>query len=230
MPAERYFSPSSLELHEHIILEGQELHHMSHVMRAQEEDVIELVNGQGVLAKGRIETLTKREAHIHIMHREERPKDSPSILAVALMRASKLEWIVEKVVELGIGKIWLFPATFSEKEELTETQKLRLKHIAISAMKQCGRLDLPPIQIVSPLKLWEPLPFPIYFGDTRANASLLASIEKEAVFVIGPEKGLTPEEVSHLEQLNAKGVCLHKNILRAETAAIIASYRLVQPL
>ena len=89
-------------------------------------------------------------------------------------------------------------------------------------MKQCGRLYLPQIEMKPSLKKWQELPFPILFGDTRPQASPLElPLSKPCILLIGPEPGLSEDETLVLEtKLHAKGVKLHHNTLRTETAAI----------
>lgn len=94
-------------------------------------------------------------------------------------------------------------------------------------MKQCGRLFIPKITLLPPLLKWtsEGIPEQAFFGDTRANASPFPKSldSKSCLIVIGPEKGLQEKEVFHLEtNLHMKGLKLHENILRTDTASICA--------
>jgi RsmE family RNA methyltransferase len=91
-------------------------------------------------------------------------------------------------------------------------------------MKQCGRLDLPPIQLFASLASILSTPHTHLYGDTRPDAKPLIPQEK-VVFITGPERGFSPKELKLLEQ-RATGVSLHRNILRAETAPIAAICRL----
>ncbi len=60
MPAERYYHPQTFAKNSTVALEEQELHHLIHVMRAQVGDAVELVNGQGQLAKARVDSIKKK--------------------------------------------------------------------------------------------------------------------------------------------------------------------------
>jgi 16S rRNA (uracil1498-N3)-methyltransferase len=136
------------------------------------------------------------------------------------MRPSKLELVIEKCTELGADRFFLYGAQFSEKGDLSEHQLERLQHIAISAMKQCGRLDLPPIHLLKFEALFKENE-PLYFGDTR-EAPSAEKCKGPLLFITGPERGFSKRELELLD-LKGKGVRLHKNILRAETAPIVAS-------
>lgn len=219
MPAERFYIDA--DLNDSVILEGTEFHHLAHVMRARVGDSLELVNGKGSLASAKITALSKHSATLQILSATTTPIPAPKIiLAIPLMRPSKLELIVEKCTELGADAFWFYPAQASEKEGLSPHQLERLSHIAISAMKQCGRLDLPSIELLSRFEEIFKSDATYFFGDTRAGAQKLTA-QKKVVLITGPEKGFSDKELSLLDQKGI-GVKLHQNILRAETAPIAA--------
>lgn len=228
MPAERFFLACPYELNAQVTIEGEEFHHMVKVMRNQVGDKIELVNGKNQLALGEIVSISKREAELHILSLSEKKPSSSCILAQALLRASKLEWIIEKAVELNVKEIRLFPSINSEKDELKESQMERLLHLAQAALKQCGRLDLPSITLVPPIEAWSQEGVPCFFGDTDPEAPSLIELlptlkqSSSSVIVIGPEKGLHSKEIEKLRSLNFKGISIASNTLRTETAAIAA--------
>jgi 16S rRNA (uracil1498-N3)-methyltransferase len=121
----------------------------------------------------------------------------------------------------------LFPGYHSERKKFTEDQHLRMLQVAISAMKQCGRLDLPVIECIGGLKELKGFGGNnAYFGDVSAAAPLLINEwqksppKQGAIFFIGPETGFSEEEEGILKKLGAKGIKLHGNILRTETASL----------
>jgi 16S rRNA (uracil1498-N3)-methyltransferase len=205
-------------------IEGTEFHHLVHVMRIQAGDEIEIVNGRGNLACARVEKMDKRSAHLTILHREISPKPEPSIrIGLAFIRMERLEWAIEKGTELGADAFTLFPAEHSEKKQLSVHQFDRLIHIAIAAIKQCGRLYLPEINIAPSLNDLLQSDALILFGDTAPEILPLSLIPycSSVLFISGPEKGFSEDELGLLQQ-HAQGVSLSKNILRAETAPIAA--------
>lgn len=219
MPAERFYIDADLT--GTLLLEGTEHHHLAHVMRIRVGQEIELVNGRGALATVKVTALTKHDATLAVLSASQTPVPEPKrILAIPFMRLSKLEFIIEKCTELGADAFWLYSAQHSDKGDLSEHQLERLIHIAIAAMKQCGRLDLPSLKIVPHFADLFGSPFTYLFGDTRPNAKQIIPSEK-IVFISGPEKGFSEKELKLLDQ-HATGVCLHRNILRAETAPIAA--------
>ncbi len=228
MPAYRFYLDTPFLEGAIVSLTGPEHHHLAIVQRARVGNTLELINGRNQLAKGTVYALHKKEAEIKIDHLMTTPP-SPRrlILALALPRMNHLEWVIEKGTELNATDFWLFPGLLSEKEELSHNQMQRLKHLSIAAMKQCGRLDLPSIEMKPPLLQWKPIDGLLLFGETKEEAPYLSKMKlppyQTLCIAIGPESGFDLKETAYLkEALNAQGVCLHPNILRAETAPIVA--------
>lgn len=233
MPKERFFFESPLKENELIIIRDDELHHLN-VMRPKLKQQFEVVNGMGELGFATLETLEKKQATLSI---EKVIKQSPEsfkvVLAQAICRPNRLDFILEKATELGVTDIWLFPGVHSEKKEFNEHQQNRMRTITISAMKQCGRLYLPKISYKDGLAKFENLKLenlelPAFFGDVEENAPRFLECwqkkENDAgiIFFIGTESGFSDAETKKLLSLGAKGVTINKNILRTDTAAITA--------
>jgi 16S rRNA (uracil1498-N3)-methyltransferase len=223
MPADRFFVSTPLK--NNLSLEGEEFHHLAKVMRVRMGETIEIVNGQGELAKAELVSLDKQSCELKILsHQKFPPPEQSLILALALTRPASLEWTLEKSTELGATEFWLFPGERSEKKKLSDSQLHRFETILINALKQCGRLYLPKIVLKPSLQEWEPPTGSPYFGDISPQAPLLRGpFAKTVIFFIGPEKGFSPLEAQVLlEKFRAHPISLHENILRAETAAITA--------
>ena len=229
MPDKRFYIDSKLTLQTTYKIKGKELHHLYHVMKSQIGDTIEIINGKNVLAQAQIENLSSKEAVISITSIDTSPLPKKLIfLAQALTKPFKLDLIVEKTVELDVHGIYFFPSTFSEIKTLSKNRLERLRTITISAIKQCGKLDLPPLFMLKDLYSFSSIEGQFLFGDFRKKAPLLSSSinlspSKPIFIFIGPEKGFCDKEIDFLENtLHAKGVSLSQNILRAETASIAA--------
>lgn len=226
MPDNRFYTPEKFDKND-VSLQGEELRHLA-VMRVGEGENLELINGKGELAKARVISVGKKEARLEITEVRSEAQGFPLIIAQAIPRPSRLDVILEKGTELGMTKIILFPGEQSEKTNFKEEQLVRIEKVLIAAAKQCGRLWLPEVEVAAGLLKWKDLPCTSYFGDFREGApSLLEAWKKErpekgALFVVGPEKGLTTAEEKHLEKLGAIGVSLHKNVLRTDTAPLCA--------
>ena len=229
MPHNRYYIDAPLQKDATVALTGDEWHHLTRVLRARTKDTLELINGKGTLAEAMVSTLKKNDAELTITHiLEEKSPPPPLILAQAIPRMNHLEWIIEKGTELNATSFWLFSGLLSEKNSFSDSQRTRLKNLSVSAMKQCGRLDLPEIVWKPPLLEWSPLEGTLLFADTIDtapyfwNLPLPSPLPSPVILFIGPEKGFSPKEREFLlSTLSCKSMRLHPNILRTETASLV---------
>lgn len=231
MPAERYFIEEPLIAGKSFELKGAEFHHLAHVMRTRKGEEVELVNGKGTLAQATVEQVGKDRATLSIQTLHEAPEAlCRIILAQAFPKPNRLDFILEKGTELGVDTFLLFPGDLSAKKDFFPHQMERARLLTISAMKQCGRLMLPAIELKPPLEKWplleQVLPF---FGDVEPEAPLfedsaqaIRAASDPVLFFTGPESGFSAKEVDILRKLGAQGVKLHSNILRTDTASIAA--------
>lgn len=231
MPIERYFLEETLEEGESYHMKGGEFHHLSHVVRARCDDEIELVNGNGILARGAIREVAKDRAKLEVIQRLSAiPYRQQLILAQALSKQNRLDFILEKGTELGVDLFILFSGVRSMKKEFSLHQQERARAIAIAAMKQCGRLFLPKIIVKGDLDQWAvDMPGRLFFGDTDPNAPVFESVFMEGrddslplTFFVGPESGFSQQEEEQMKALGACGVKIHPNILRTDTAGLTA--------
>lgn len=226
MPVDRVYIAASLQKEQMIPLENTEFHHLVNVLRFKENDKVEVIDGQGTLAQAAINHIEKKRAWLSIESiRFEKKPLREVILAQALPRINRLDFIIEKGTELGATQFWLFPGNYSERKNLTEHQLERLENLTVAAIKQCGRLYLPKIAMKPSLDEWKEIEMTAYFGDLSPSAEPLSKICKNSessLFFVGPEAGFSDEEVRILQALGAKGTKLHQNILRTDTAGIVA--------
>ncbi len=225
MPSNRFFVDSILDPSVSVLIEGAELHHLAHVMRLGLFEEVELVNGRGDFAIGKIFAFKKQAAHLEILESSHAEKPLRRIgLGVPFMRSAKIEWIVEKGTELGVDVFYFYEADHSEKEQLAERKQERLRTLSVAALKQSGRLHLPSFEILSSLSSFFSIDLPLFFGDPRADRLPFPPLgdDRGVLLITGPEQGFSHKERQLLQE-KAQGVLLSKNILRAETAAIAAA-------
>jgi len=218
MPQNRFFNENPFKKGLSITLEQDELKHLR-VMRKDIGDTIELINGQNQLATAEITSLNKSSAELILKEVHTAPPPSRQIiLAQSLLKPKNLDLVIEKGTELGATTFLLFPGEQSEKTSLSTNQLQRCRHLTISALKQCGRLDLPRIELLPPLAKWTTFPKNSFYGSLNSNNKFTSHNQDLCLFV-GPEGGFTTEE-EVLLSTKAKGVRIHPNTLRAETAAL----------
>ena len=163
----------------------------------------------------------------------ELPSPEPVVkvtLLQGLPKADKLEWIVQKATELGVYQVIPVEmarsvARISDKED---KKRERLARIALEAAKQAGRAHMP--QVLPAVRLKDAMGLlqgTVYVAweeaDTlRLSEAVLIDRPREITVVIGPEGGITAEEIAQLKQAGAKPVTLGRRILRTETAGLCA--------
>lgn len=223
----RFFCPELHATNPIVRLDPAESHHCITVLRKQPGQVIELVNGTGVLAKAVIESIRSDTVQCRITERTcQPPPENRLILLVSIPKGDRMEWLVEKCTELGVYHIAFAHFEFSVKlgnpNLLQKAQK-----IAVSALKQSGRLYLPHISgieavdtTVEELKCL----FPgagLYYGSSEGMAFFSSPIRqvRDKVVIIGPEGGFSDPEYAFFKHCGAQPVCINDAVLRTETAA-----------
>lgn len=222
MALERFYLAQILKPGDTLSLEKEEHHHISHVLRVQENEEISLVNGSGYLAQAKILQVKKNQTVVQIksIHQFEK-QTKPISLAIALMRLSKLEWIIEKATEIGVDEILIYPAKYSKQKNISAHQIQRLETIMISAMKQSHRVFLPKLIILQDLQTVLQKENTIIYGDPEGTFLKKESIQYPILFITGPESGFSEEEY-YLMGKKAHAAKISPNILRAETAPLVA--------
>jgi 16S rRNA (uracil1498-N3)-methyltransferase len=200
-------------------------HYLLTVMRLAEGDRVALFNGQDGEWLGVIESVQRRRCRVAVSERlrPQQPEPGPTLLFAPLKR-SRLELLVEKATELGVGNL---QPVICRRSVVDRVNRTRLLSVAIEAAEQCGRLTLP--ELGWPLDLGEclasrPAGERLYFGDeTGGGLPILDALGRfgPGDLLIGPEGGFAPEELADLHgQPDAVALSLGTRVLRAETAAI----------
>ncbi|PCI78728.1 hypothetical protein COB21_00065 [Candidatus Aerophobetes bacterium] len=228
MPSNRFYLNGPLITGNEAILTSHEHHHLKNVIRKSVGSSVELINGKNMLATALISHIERNKTLLTVQSVEtQKPHYPPFHLVLGLSHLSKVHIALEKCTELGVSHFTLVPMDLSKKNFIGPKDQVRCHQTIIGALKQCGRLDLPSLEILPNL---DALKIPshidsVFFGDPRKPLNTLPSAqEKNILFFIGPDSGFSDEEYTLLEkQYSAKGVKLHQNILRFETAAIIST-------
>ncbi|HKI44270.1 MAG TPA: 16S rRNA (uracil(1498)-N(3))-methyltransferase [Balneolales bacterium] len=217
-----------------VYLRDDEAHHAAHVLRYKTGDAISVVDGRGSWFDGEIISISKKEVVIavkKIRRLVEEKKLKHRILALGLIKnRQRLEFAVEKAVELGTTEIVLFRSRNTEREKVRMD---RLDLIARSAMKQSLRAWLPEVRFLSSISNLVDeyrdchmlLAHEKHEGTAEVNPAWLR--EDRIMVLIGPEGGFSDDEVESLTQSGAELVSLGTYRLRAETAAIAFLARLI---
>lgn len=203
--------------------------HCVRVLRMRAGDTLEVVDGRGTRYVCRLADPNPRRAAVEIISETPAPLSWPQQITVAVAptkNIDRMEWMVEKLVEIGVNRIVPLHCRFSERKEI---KTARLEKIAVSAMKQSLKSVLPEIAPMTPC-----LDFIRECGDSqrfiaycnREIPRLLLSRNyrplTDATIMIGPEGDFSPDEIRGALDAGFTPVSLGDNRLRTETAAIVA--------
>lgn len=228
----RFYCPLPLTPGATIDLPADVAHHL-HVVRLQPGATITLFNGDGGQYAVTLVELCKKRANVHIDAFEPREVEAPYAvtLAQALPEGSKMDWIVEKAVELGAAAIQPLAAQRSVVRLSGERLDKRMAHwqgVIVSASEQCGRNRLVQLHALAELKSWlaAPSPAPRILLTPRATESLAqwthANPPQAVTLMVGPEGGFTPEEEDAALASGALALSMGPRVLRTETAGLAA--------
>ncbi len=211
----------------YIYLKTDEHIHCSKVLRNQAGAIIKITDGNGHLYSCIIEKINREETICLIETKEEKSKSNflTSIAISPLKNPVRLEWFVEKAVEIGISELYIFSSARTEKKTVN---KERLKKIIVSAMKQSMNFYLPTFNIVSSFsELMEKCEKyqGKYFAWCENEPVLLKNVrdaQKNNIVIIGPEGDFTEDEAAYASTNGFTIVSLGESRLRTETAGLVA--------
>lgn len=214
-------------VHDVVELPEEEAHHATHVLRLGAGERIGLIDGKGTRATAVLASVSKKSCMASITERVLEPQEPTAgiWLAVAPTKQSdRMEWLVEKAVEIGVGRITPLLTARTERQRLRTD---RLQRVAIAAMKQSQRAWLPRIDELTALDrlLDAPLPPQRFFGwcmEDPAPLMTTYSPQGDALLLIGPEGDFDSGEAERLKQHGFAPVGLGAARLRTETAALAA--------
>jgi 16S rRNA (uracil1498-N3)-methyltransferase len=214
------------------ISDSQIIYQITKILRLKIGDVLIVFDAQyeyQIL----IENITKDGLTGKIIEKtkSEREPSKKLILYQSLLKSDKLEWILQKGVEIGVAEFTPIISDNCVVRETSENKLARYKKIIQEATEQCGGLKVASLKPILTFKqameqtrnvkgqkllAWE--------GQVGQPLSkTLDKNQKEYHLLIGPEGGFSPEEVELAKRNGMQIVSLGKRILRAETAAIVAS-------
>ncbi|HET6528826.1 MAG TPA: RsmE family RNA methyltransferase [Balneolaceae bacterium] len=206
---------------------GQEATHASRVMRAREGDPLTVVDGKGGWYEGVIRRIIGKSIRLEIQNEQKIPVPQPElVLGMGIIKKrDRLEFAVEKAVELGASRICLFRGDHTIKQNVRMD---RLESIALSAMKQSLRAWLPEISLFHSFEeLLEKHKNAAYLAahekvnPADANFDLKAISKDKLLLLIGPEGGFSDDEIQTVKEKGGKLVSLGQHRLRSETAMVV---------
>ncbi|HET7061484.1 MAG TPA: 16S rRNA (uracil(1498)-N(3))-methyltransferase [Nitrosospira sp.] len=226
-----------------IQLSGSATRHVVRVLRLQPGDQLILFNGKGGEFRARIQRTQRDGATVAVEQYLGIERESPLVisLAQAVCAAEKMDWIVQKAVELGVSDIQVLATklcTTKLSDERVDKRMAHWRQVAISACEQCGRNRIPQISPLATLPSWlgSKMDEKSRLGSDHRNLRFMLSPYAEeslncftegpsvssVTFLVGPEGGLTREEEAAAAVAEFAPLNLGPRTLRTETAGLTA--------
>jgi len=220
-----FYAPEIVE--SGFILNDGESHHALKVLRLREGDAIKMTDGNGGLFTGIIEGISGKKTAIGRINPEKKISKNPFSLHLAIAPPKsndRLQFLVEKAVEIGVNEITFLNCHHSERKNIRID---KIHNFVIAAVKQSMKLFVPSIH--------DMIPFNNFISDhsggfiahckenyKRSNITeVLGNLNKRPL-LIGPEGDFSDKEIEKAIQSGFTGLSLSSSRLRTETAAIVA--------
>ncbi len=231
MMISRFFSPDPLPPAGEVRLSDPAAHHATKVLRLREGAPLGVFDGQGGEARALLVRRGKDWFAILGDRLEPKPESPLRVVLVqALAGGDKMDWIVQKAVELGVAGIVPVRAERSIVRLPPERASRRLEHwrqVAVSACEQCGRNRVPEIAAIRDLD--------DYLDETRQGCERLVLVPEDGTalaglqrpggavhLLIGPEGGWSERERAAFDAAGCVRIRLGPRVLRTETAGLAA--------
>ncbi|NOX85566.1 MAG: 16S rRNA (uracil(1498)-N(3))-methyltransferase [Chlorobi bacterium] len=214
----------------HHTLSPEESKHLLRVLRMNTGDAVMLTDGKGFFYDCRIEDNNPRACRLSVLDKKQGNDTQGQTVHMAVAptkNIARYEWFLEKVTELGVGRVTPIICEHSERRQV-KTE--RLERILVAAMKQSLKSTLPQLDPPESFKIFVKRPFNgekfiAYISpDVTDELSKAYTKGSPALILIGPEGDFSPTEVELAVQNGFKPVRLGPSRLRTETAAVVACH------
>jgi 16S rRNA (uracil1498-N3)-methyltransferase len=231
----RMYFPGELEPGRSCALPPPQAHHALRVLRLKRGESVILFNGDGVEYLAVVVAASRDRFALDVTGRNAMDREAPFAvtLAQALSSGERMDFTIQKAVELGVAAIQPLEAHRSVVRLSADRARKRLAHwqaVVIAACEQCGRNRVPPVLPLMQMDEFLAGRTVPLDGERRVllsprSARGLRDLERPAgavVMLSGPEGGFSPGEERAAEQAGFLPVRLGPRVLRTETAAVAA--------
>lgn len=228
----RIFQQTKLSENSAIRLDEQASHHLARVLRVSVGDAIVLFNGDGGEYQAAITKIDKKGVDVHVGQFHSRDVESPIAICLAqgIARGEKMDFIVQKAVELGVHSV---APIITERcnvrlDQAREAKRtLHWRAVAVSACEQSGRNRIPEINTPLALRDWlqqvtAEFRFVLSPYATQSLSAITIPNNASIALLIGPEGGLSEQEIKLAVDHQFQPLKLGPRVLRTETASLAA--------
>ena len=206
----------------HLIITGENHKYLFKVRRIKKNELVKVRNlKDDYLYIYKIDEINKKEAYLSLVEKKHSPNRAHTFFHIGwcIIDPKNIEKALPSLNEIGVGKISFVYCDYSQKNFKLKLE--RLEKILINSSQQCGRSDIPEIEIINSSKeFFEKYPefYALDFDGKEINSEI-----KPTTVLIGPEGGFSEQERKHFE----KKIKLKGFILRSETAVISISSKIL---
>ncbi len=214
-------------------LNEEESHHALKVLRKKRGEVIQIIDGQGYLYSAQILEEKDRKCKVKILESDffENHNAPLDLYVCPTKNMDRIEWMVEKCVEIGLRSIHFFEVKNSDRKEMKLN---RIERILVSAIKQSKQYYLPEVYEMVKFKdiftKIDPtsLKLMAYVDHSQSKTISDFTFNKPVSMLIGPEGDFAPFEVEMAIKNGFESISLGKNVLRTETAGMFVTSVIAQ--
>jgi 16S rRNA (uracil1498-N3)-methyltransferase len=221
----RLYTPTPLGEGERVELDAQQANYLGNVLRLKQGDRLLIFDGMSGEWLAEIAETGKKRMTLTVCEPTRPQEGTPNLwLAFAPVKKGRVDWLVEKAVELGVARL---QPVVTQRTIVDKLNLDRMRAHIIEAAEQCGRTALAdidePVRLDSFLRQRDGKRT-LYFADeTGGKPASLAFRSGPSLILTGPEGGFTAEEATAIRSApNSTAISLGPRILRAETAALAA--------
>ena len=209
-----------------LIKEKSDCNHIQNVYRLNIGDELRIIDGEYEYFT-KIAEISKKEVAVKILGKKE---DQYSLnvnidVAMGILKNDKMNMAIQKLTEIGVNRI--IPLKTERVVVKISEKKEKWDVVVRESLKQCRGVNFTEI---TPVKKLTEIDYQKYdkiifayenSGESKSLSEIIKKEDKNILYIIGPEGGITQEEVDFLKNNKAIEISLGKRILRAETAAIV---------
>jgi len=224
------YTDLTLSLQAEAILEGQAAQHLVKVLRMTVGNQLRLFNNTNCFYLAEITAHTKKTVSLNIIAIENSSCESTlhTHLGQVMSRGDRMDYAIQKSTEMGVNEITPLTSEFCELKlnpERATKRRLHWQQIAISAAEQCGRPNVPTIHPIRSVEDWiaavdsQQLSLVLHHRDTQKLSGII-NAPKHVNLLIGPEGGLSQNEITLASNTNFIASTFGPRVLRTETAPV----------